>query len=135
MAAERIPTPRRLAAHRLNTRVDGIFGINELPVGIKLRGEGNSLALRQALFAEHAHLARLGQIMPGGPADIRQLSMLAAAVEPEHSAAAVTYMTRMPRVYGALLARDMYRKLGAKLSGSREWVSWFTENQELFAVN
>jgi hypothetical protein len=62
-------------------------------------------------------------------------SMLAAAVEPEHSAAAVTYMTRMPRVYGALLARDMYRKLGAKLSGSREWVSWFTENQELFAVN
>lgn len=62
-------------------------------------------------------------------------SMLAAAVQPENSAAAVTYMSRLPRVYGALLARDMYRKLGAKLSGSKEWVRWFTENQELFAVN
>jgi hypothetical protein len=62
-------------------------------------------------------------------------SMLAAAVEEQHASAAVAYMSRMPRVYGALLARDMYRKLGAKLSGSKEWVRWFTENQELFAVN
>jgi hypothetical protein len=61
-------------------------------------------------------------------------SMLAAAVKPEHGTAVVTYLARMPRVYGALLARDVYRKLGAALSGSREWVSWFTENQELFAV-
>jgi hypothetical protein len=62
-------------------------------------------------------------------------SMLAAAVAPEHAAAALTYLCRLPRVYGALLARDMYRKLGASLSGSKEWVRWFTENQELFAVN
>ena len=62
-------------------------------------------------------------------------SMLAAAVSDQTASAAVTYMKRMPRVYGALLARDMYRKLGAKLSGSKEWVQWFTENQELFAVN
>lgn len=61
-------------------------------------------------------------------------SMLAAAVAPQHAAAVVTYLARMPRVYGALLARDAYRKLGAELSGSREWVSWFTENQEIFAV-
>src|SRR5262245_5197474 len=33
-------------------------------------------ALRQALFAERPHLARIGQIMPGGPSDIRQLSLL-----------------------------------------------------------
>ena len=62
-------------------------------------------------------------------------SMLAAAVEPQHGSAVVTYLSRMPRVYGALLARDAYRKLGAKLSGSREWVQWFTANQEIFAVN
>jgi hypothetical protein len=61
-------------------------------------------------------------------------SMLATAVEPEHATAAVQYMDRMPRVYGALLARDMYRKLGSKLSGTKEWVRWFTKNQELFAV-
>jgi hypothetical protein len=61
-------------------------------------------------------------------------SMLAAAVQPQHAAAVVTYLSRMPRVYGALLARDAYRKLGATLSGSREWVSWFTENQEIFTV-
>ncbi|MEX2036617.1 MAG: NADH-quinone oxidoreductase subunit NuoG, partial [Xanthobacteraceae bacterium] len=33
-------------------------------------------ALRQALFAEYPHLARIGQIMPGGPADIHQLATL-----------------------------------------------------------
>jgi hypothetical protein len=61
--------------------------------------------------------------------------MLAGAVEPKHATAVVTYLSRMPRVYGALLARDAYRKLGAKLSGSKEWVKWFTANQEIFAVN
>ena len=59
---------------------------------------------------------------------------LAAAVDDQTASAAVTYMGRMPRVYGALLARDMYRKLGPALSGSKEWVKWFTANQELFAV-
>lgn len=62
-------------------------------------------------------------------------SMLANAVEPQHASAVVAYLTRMPRVYGALLARDAYRKLGAKLSGSKEWVKWFTANQEMFAVS
>lgn len=61
-------------------------------------------------------------------------TMLAAALTDEHGDAVVTYLARMPRVYGALLARDAYRKLGPKLSGSREWVHWFTENQELFTV-
>lgn len=77
-----------------------------------------------------------GAPVPSDPSALYLVaSMLAAAVKPERAAAAVTYMNRMPRVYGALLARDMYRKLGAKLSGSKEWVAWFTENQELFAVN
>lgn len=61
-------------------------------------------------------------------------SMLAAAVDASHAAAIVTYLARLPRVYGALLARDAYRKLGASLSGSKEWVRWFTDNQEIFAV-
>jgi hypothetical protein len=77
-----------------------------------------------------------GAPVPDDPAALYLVaSMLAAAVEQQHATAAVQYMSRMPRVYGALLARDMYRKLGAKLSGSKEWVFWFTENQELFAVN
>jgi NADH-quinone oxidoreductase subunit G len=33
-------------------------------------------ALRHVLFAERPHLARIGQIMPGGPSDVRQLSLL-----------------------------------------------------------
>lgn len=77
-----------------------------------------------------------GAMVPEDPsAKYLIVSMLAAAVTPEHSTAAVLYMSRLDRVYGALLARDMYRKLGAKLSGSKEWVAWFTANQELFAVN
>jgi NADH-quinone oxidoreductase subunit G len=33
-------------------------------------------ALRQALFKERPHLARIGQIVPSGPADIRQLAAM-----------------------------------------------------------
>jgi hypothetical protein len=76
-----------------------------------------------------------GAVVPTDPAALYLVaSMLAAAVAPEHADAVVTYLARMPRVYGALLARDAYRKLGAKLSGSKAWVAWFTANQEIFAV-
>jgi hypothetical protein len=62
-------------------------------------------------------------------------SMLAAAMGPSHVDSLVAYLSRLPRVYGALLARDVHHKLGGgALSGSRSWVTWFTENQELFAV-
>jgi len=78
----------------------------------------------------------MGAPVPTDPSALYLVaSMLAAAVEPKWATAAVQYMGRMPRVYGALLARDMYRKLGKNLSGSKEWVQWFTDNQELFAVN
>jgi NADH-quinone oxidoreductase subunit G len=43
-------------------------------LGVKLSYD--SLAgLRQALFREKPQLQRIGQILPGGPADVRQLSM------------------------------------------------------------
>ena len=65
----------------------------QLPAGRRARGLGDpARAVRrarrascpttrwprcaQALFKEHPHLARIGQIVPGGPADIRQLSAL-----------------------------------------------------------
>lgn len=77
-----------------------------------------------------------GAPVPTDPAALYLVaSMLANAVEAQHASAVVTYLARMPRVYGALLARDAYRKLGAKLSGSKEWVKWFTANQDIFAVN
>jgi NADH-quinone oxidoreductase subunit G len=38
-------------------------------------------ALRQALFREHPHFARIGQIMPGGPADVRALSQSQGSVD------------------------------------------------------
>ena len=38
-------------------------------------------ALRQVLFREHPHFARIGQIMPGGPADIRQLSQVQGNID------------------------------------------------------
>lgn len=90
----------------------------------------NKLPTPEQVFMDPA-----GAPVPTDPAALYLVtSMLAAAVKPEHGAAVVTYLARLPRVYGALLARDVYRKLGAALSGSREWVTWFTENQELFAV-
>jgi NADH-quinone oxidoreductase subunit G len=52
-------------------------------------------ALRQALFAEHPHLARIGQIMPSGPSDVHQLSMLGGNPEktPFHPAIEDFYLT------------------------------------------
>lgn len=76
-----------------------------------------------------------GALVPDEPSSLYLVaSMLAAAVEQKHATALVQYLSRLPRVYGALLARDAYRRLGAKLSGNKSWVQWFTANQELFAV-
>ena len=52
-------------------------------------------ALRQLLFAERPHLARIGQIMPGGPSDIRQLSLLGGETDkaPFRSAIEDFYLT------------------------------------------
>jgi hypothetical protein len=107
-------------------------------------------AIGKPVAAEFLEFARLADQLPtpdqvwldpkGAPvptdsaAQYLIASMLAAAVEPQHAAAVVTYLSRLPRVYGALLARDAYRKLGAALSGSPQWVSWFTANQDMFAV-
>ncbi len=43
-------------------------------------------ALRAALFKERPQLARIGQIVASGPADIRQLSAMAVNVESRRSA-------------------------------------------------
>lgn len=59
-------------------------------------------------------------------------TMLAQAATKKDAEPFVTFLARMPRIYGALMGRDMYRRLGAALSGSKAWVKWFVENQELF---
>lgn len=76
-----------------------------------------------------------GAVVPSDPSACYLISsMLAAAVEGQHAGALMTYVDRLPRVYGALLARDSLRKLGASLSGRPEWVKWFNANQELFTA-
>ena len=57
-------------------------------LGVKLPYDSLA-ALRQALFAEHPHLARIGQVMPSGPADVRQLSMVGGAIDKAPFAAAI----------------------------------------------
>jgi NADH-quinone oxidoreductase subunit G len=49
-------------------------------LGVKLAYDSLA-ALRQALFAAHPHLARIGQVMPSGPSDVRQLSMLSGQID------------------------------------------------------
>jgi len=59
-------------------------------------------------------------------------SSLAMAATEKHAKALLTYVDRMPRVYGALCAVDAKQRLGRKLTDRREWVDWFTKNQALF---
>lgn len=77
-----------------------------------------------------------GAIVPEEPAALYLVaSSLAASAKMQHARALVTYLARMPRVYGALLGRDAHRRLGATLSGCKEWVAWYTANQELFGLD
>jgi NADH-quinone oxidoreductase subunit G len=57
-------------------------------LGVKLPYDSLA-ALRQALFKEHPHLARIGQVMPSGPSDVRQLSMAGGNVDKAPFAAAI----------------------------------------------
>ncbi|AMN42314.1 NADH-quinone oxidoreductase subunit NuoG [Rhodoplanes sp. Z2-YC6860] len=49
-------------------------------LGVKLPYDSLT-ALRQTLFKDKPQLQRIGQIMPGGPADVRQLSTVGGAVD------------------------------------------------------
>lgn len=60
-------------------------------------------------------------------------TFLGVAAEAKYGRQLVTYMERLPRVFGALLARDAHRRIGAKLGGVPEWVRWFRSNEDLFA--
>lgn len=105
---------------------------------------GKPAAAEFLAFAKLAHelpspdqvwMDPMGAPVPVAPASkFLVASMLANAVEPKHATAMVKYMTRLDRVYGALLARDAHRRLGNNLSGNKEWVKWFTANQDIFTT-
>lgn len=59
-------------------------------------------------------------------------TMLASAATEKDGNPFTKYLRRLPRVYGALLGRDLYRKLDTALSSQKEWCSFFVENQQLF---
>lgn len=61
--------------------------------------------------------------------------MLSAAVTEKFAGQFCRYIDRMPRVFAALAGRDAYKKVGAKLTGNKEWGKWFIKNQELFAAS
>ena len=58
--------------------------------------------------------------------------VLVQQLQPSVAEAFIRYVSRMPRVMTAFSAKDAYRKLGSKLSGTKAWVKWYHENQELF---
>jgi hypothetical protein len=75
----------------------------------------------------------LGAPLPDEPsAQWLIITSLAGQVTASTAPAFIKYIARLPRVMTALGAKDAYRRLGAKLSGCKDWVKWFTENSELF---
>lgn len=59
-------------------------------------------------------------------------SMLAKAAHKSWIDSLLIYLNRLPRVYGALLGRDIHRRIGASMTGSKHWQKWYLENAELF---
>lgn len=62
-------------------------------------------------------------------------TVLSQQVSPSTTDEFIQYVSRLDRVMTAYSTRDAYKRLGAKMSGSREWVKWFNKNQELFKGN
>ncbi len=88
----------------------------------------NDLPSPDAVFMDPANA-----LVPSEPASCYLIaSMLVARAEAKHGRACVVYLERLPRVYGALLARDLLHKLGNGLAGCAEWVRYWNANQELF---
>jgi hypothetical protein len=59
---------------------------------------------------------------------------LGAAVTPKTAEAFVTYIDRLPAVFGALAARDAFRRLGSALASVPAWQKWFLRHQALFTA-
>jgi hypothetical protein len=75
----------------------------------------------------------MGAVVPKAPAGLFLIAtMLACAARPQDARPFTKYLQRLPDVYAALMGRDMYRRLGAGLSGTPEWSAWFTAHQYLF---
>jgi len=76
-----------------------------------------------------------GAPVPNDPSALYLVTtMLGSVAAPQDAGPFCTFLARLPRVFGALLARDLFRRLGGRLSGNPAWVKWYTENQTLFAV-
>ena len=60
---------------------------------------------------------------------------LEMAAGPRDGPAFCKYWDRLPRVFGALAAIGVYRKLGPIVSGCAEYTRWFRENQQLFSID
>ena len=60
------------------------------------------------------------------------VTSLAGQVTATTAPAFLQYTARLPRMMAALAAKDAFRRLGSKLSGCKDWVKWFNENQSLF---
>jgi hypothetical protein len=76
-----------------------------------------------------------GSPVPTDPSALYLITtILGCAATPKDAPTFCTYLARLPRVFGALMGRDMYKRLGARLSGSKEWTKWFNENQQLFTM-
>lgn len=73
--------------------------------------------------------------VPADPSALYLITtMLAAAADGSNLPAFLTYLGRLPRVFGAYMGRSLFRRLGASLSGFPAWNAWFTRNQDLFAA-
>lgn len=76
----------------------------------------------------------MGAPVPTAPAGLFLIStMLACAARPQDARPFTKYLQRLPDVYAALLGRDMFRRLGATMSGTPEWCQWFTQHRYLFS--
>ncbi len=77
----------------------------------------------------------LGAMVPPEPSSQYLIcTALAGQVGASTAPAFIKYIARFPRMFAALAAKDAYRRLGATLSGCKDWVQWFTDNRSLFEV-
>lgn len=77
----------------------------------------------------------VGAMVPDDPSALYLVcTMLAQSADSATIVAFLTYLDRLPRVFGAYLGRYLFRRMDASLSSLKPWNAWFTRNSALFAA-
>lgn len=120
--------------------VDGIRDMTSVSAAIGKQAAADYMAFASLTHglptADQIKMDPSGAMVPTDPAALFLIcAIVASAVEPDWLDEAAVYLERLPRVYQALLMRDLYRRHTSVIAGTKKFVQLFLANKALFNAN